>query len=240
MLHMESLESLPDLSCSQKMFVTRFARRTTSTLLSSTRTFATLPPHEVLPMPALSPTMEMGGISRWSIQEGDSISAGDILLEVETDKATVDYEAQDDAFLAKILLPDASSDIAVGTPICVLVEEEADIAAFADYVPEENVSAVPLEMEVSTEVTSTSTPTSAPTPTPSPSPSPTPVATALPKVSAPAPAGAVDSTLSSDRVLYGDGVRRSALSTHLLQEQEKYNTLYGTTLLESKGTSQEQ
>lgn len=61
-----------------------------------------------------------------SIKEGDAIAAGDIIVEIETDKATVDFEAQDDAFLAKILLTDGTSDVAVGTPMAVLVEEEAD------------------------------------------------------------------------------------------------------------------
>ena len=62
------------------------------------------PEHEVIGLPALSPTMEFGGIANWVKKEGESISAGDILVEIETDKATVDFEAQDDAFLAKILV----------------------------------------------------------------------------------------------------------------------------------------
>ena len=78
--------------------------------------------------------MEFGGIARWSKKVGDPIIAGDILVEVETDKATVDFEAQDDAFLAKILINEGTSDLPVGTPIAVLVEEEEDVAAFVDFV----------------------------------------------------------------------------------------------------------
>ena len=111
--------------------------RTSSTFLlrQSSRALSTsYPPHEIVPLPALSPTMEFGGIARWSKKVGDPIIAGDILVEVETDKATVDFEAQDDAFLAKILINEGTSDLPVGTPIAVLVEEEEDVAAFVDFV----------------------------------------------------------------------------------------------------------
>ena len=63
-----------------------------------------LPPHSVLPMPALSPTMTSGNLASWKKAEGDAIAVGDVIAEVETDKATVDYEAQDEGFLAKILM----------------------------------------------------------------------------------------------------------------------------------------
>jgi pyruvate dehydrogenase E2 component (dihydrolipoamide acetyltransferase) len=116
--------------------LSRVLRLRSCPLLSRTFSSQNYPPHEVLPMPALSPTMEIGGIARWSIQEGASFSAGDVMFECETDKATVDYEATDDGFLAKILLLDGSSDVAVGTPLAVTVEEAGDVAAFADYVTE--------------------------------------------------------------------------------------------------------
>lgn len=93
------------------------------------------PAHELLPMPALSPTMEMGTISKWVLKEGDSFGAGSVICSVETDKATMDFEAQDDGILAKILLDGASAvDIPIGSPIAVVVEDEADVAAFADFV----------------------------------------------------------------------------------------------------------
>ena len=68
------------------------------------RCLSTLPPHTLLPMPALSPTMTSGNLATWKFKEGDSFSAGDVLAEVETDKATVDYETVDDGFIAKILV----------------------------------------------------------------------------------------------------------------------------------------
>lgn len=85
-------------------------------------------------MPALSPTMDSGSISKWTLAPGDSFIAGDVLCSIETDKASVDFEAQDDGVLAKILIEPGQQDVAVGTPICVVVEETDHVAAFANYV----------------------------------------------------------------------------------------------------------
>lgn len=92
-------------------------------------------------MPALSPTMEMGTIAKWELQEGESFGPGGVICSVETDKATMDFEAQDDGVLAKILKegPDAV-DVSIGSPIAIVVEDEADVAAFADYVLEEEAA----------------------------------------------------------------------------------------------------
>ena len=78
--------------------------RSTAAVWARAFASAEFPSHEILPLAALSPTMETGGVARWLKEEGDAIKAGDIVLEIETDKATVDFEAQDDAFLAKILV----------------------------------------------------------------------------------------------------------------------------------------
>ena len=86
---------------------------------------AGLPPHQELGMPSLSPTMSMGNILSWKKKEGEAIAAGDVLAEVETDKATMEWEAQDDGFLARVLLPEGSKDIPVGTPLIVIVDDEA-------------------------------------------------------------------------------------------------------------------
>ena len=92
-----------------------------------------LPDHEELSMPALSPTMSQGSIVSWKKKEGDSIQPGDIYCEVETDKATIEWEAQEEGFLAKILYGDGSQGIEVGTPVAVIVENEGDVAAFGNY-----------------------------------------------------------------------------------------------------------
>ncbi|GLB35459.1 putative e3 binding domain containing protein [Lyophyllum shimeji] len=81
-----------------------------------------------LEMPAMSPTMSEGGISSWKKREGEAFSAGDVLLEIETDKATIDVEAQEDGIMGKILLPDGSKNIPVGKVIALLAEEGDDIS----------------------------------------------------------------------------------------------------------------
>lgn len=86
-------------------------------------------------MPGLSPTMTIGNIAKWLKKEGEVVAAGDILADIETDKATIGFDSQEDGYLAKILLPDGTQNIAVGTPICVLVEDEKDVGAFANYQP---------------------------------------------------------------------------------------------------------
>jgi pyruvate dehydrogenase E2 component (dihydrolipoamide acetyltransferase) len=82
-------------------------------------------------MPALSPTMEKGNLAKWLKKEGDKVAAGDILAEIETDKATMEYEAVDDGVMAKILVPEGTADIAVNAPIAVLAAEGEDIKAAA-------------------------------------------------------------------------------------------------------------
>ncbi|KAF2972870.1 hypothetical protein GQX73_g818 [Xylaria multiplex] len=79
-------------------------------------------------MPALSPTMTEGNIATWKVKEGDSFSAGDVLLEIETDKASMDVEAQDDGILMKIMQGDGSKSIQVGTRIGVIAEPGDDIS----------------------------------------------------------------------------------------------------------------
>jgi len=97
-----------------------------------------LPYHIVVGMPALSPTMETGTIASWNVSEGDEFAAGDSLAEIETDKATIDFEAQDDGVVAKILKEAGSSDIAVGVPIMVTVEEKDDVSAFSNFVVDDS------------------------------------------------------------------------------------------------------
>ncbi|KAK4508029.1 hypothetical protein PRZ48_001765 [Zasmidium cellare] len=81
------------------------------------------------PMPALSPTMTEGNIANWKLKEGDSFSAGDVLLEIETDKATMDVEAQDDGILMKITKQDGSKGVKVGERIAVTAEPGDDVSS---------------------------------------------------------------------------------------------------------------
>ncbi|KAI0253823.1 single hybrid motif-containing protein [Lactifluus subvellereus] len=79
-------------------------------------------------MPAMSPTMTEGGIASWKKREGDSFAAGDVLLEIETDKAVIDVEAQEDGIMGKILVQDGQKNIPVGKAIALLAEEGDDIS----------------------------------------------------------------------------------------------------------------
>src|SRR3954468_23757332 len=83
---------------------------------------------EVL-MPALSPTMTEGKIARWIKSEGDTVRAGDILAEIETDKATMEVEAVDEGVLAKIVIPEGTDHVAVNTPIALIAEDGEDVDA---------------------------------------------------------------------------------------------------------------
>ena len=82
-------------------------------------------PTEVL-MPALSPTMEKGNLAKWLKKEGDKIKSGDVIAEIETDKATMEVEAADEGTLGKILVPEGTADVAVNTPIAVILAEGED------------------------------------------------------------------------------------------------------------------
>ncbi|WOK95517.1 dihydrolipoyllysine-residue acetyltransferase [Canna indica] len=95
---------------------------------------AGLPSHVVLEMPALSPTMNQGNIAKWRKKEGDKINVGDVICEIETDKATLEFECLEEGFLARILAPEGSKDVLVGRPIAITVEDPDDIKNIPDDV----------------------------------------------------------------------------------------------------------
>src|SRR5258708_10720459 len=77
-------------------------------------------------MPALSPTMEEGKLAKWHVKEGDAVKAGDILAEIETDKATMEFEAIDEGRIGKILVPEGAEGVKVNVPIAVLETEDGE------------------------------------------------------------------------------------------------------------------
>ena len=91
-------------------------------------------PIQVL-MPALSPTMEKGNLAKWLKKEGDAVKTGDVIAEIETDKATMEVEAIDDGTLGKIFVPEGTNDVAVNTPIAMILAEGEDIAALKEGKP---------------------------------------------------------------------------------------------------------
>ncbi len=112
-------------------------------------------------MPALSPTMEKGNLAKWLKKEGDKVKSGDVIAEIETDKATMEYEAIDDGVLAKIVVPEGTQDVPVNALIAVIASEGEDVKAAAAAAGK-GVTAKPVAVP-----TATATPV-----TPSPQPSP--------------------------------------------------------------------
>jgi pyruvate dehydrogenase E2 component (dihydrolipoamide acetyltransferase) len=89
-------------------------------------------------MPALSPTMEHGNLAKWLKKEGDKVSAGEVIAEIETDKATMEVEAVDEGKIAKILVPSGSKNIAVNSLIAVLLEDDEDASSVKDFIAANN------------------------------------------------------------------------------------------------------
>jgi len=89
-------------------------------------------PIEIL-MPALSPTMEEGTLSKWLVKEGDQVNSGDLLAEIETDKATMEIEAVEEGTIVKLLFPEGSTNVKVNRPIAILLEDGEDISSLNNY-----------------------------------------------------------------------------------------------------------
>ena len=88
-----------------------------------------------LKMPALSPTMEEGTLAKWLVKEGDKVSSGDVLAEIETDKATMEFEAVDEGVIAKILVPEGTDEVKVGAPIAILAQDGEDVSSAGAAAP---------------------------------------------------------------------------------------------------------
>ena len=101
-------------------------------------------PTEIL-MPALSPTMEEGTLAKWLVKEGDTVTAGDVIAEIETDKATMEFEAVDEGIMGKILITEGTEAVKVNTPIAVLVEEGEEVP---DQVRDGGAATQPVEPAV--------------------------------------------------------------------------------------------
>ena len=127
-----------------------------------------------LKMPALSPTMEEGTLAKWLVKEGDEVKSGDILAEIETDKATMEFEAVDEGKIAKILVPEGTDGVKVGAPIAIMAGEgesvDASAVPKADTAPPPPPKAAPEPKADATP--KTAPPTQAPVETPAAPPQP--------------------------------------------------------------------
>src|SRR5881628_3699711 len=117
-----------------------------------------------LKMPALSPTMEEGTLAKWLVKEGDEVKSGDILAEIETDKATMEFEAVDEGKIAKILVAEGTDGVKVGAPIAILAGEGED-ASVAAAAPKADTAA-PAPPKAAPDPKADATPKKAPTPEP--------------------------------------------------------------------------
>jgi pyruvate dehydrogenase E2 component (dihydrolipoamide acetyltransferase) len=157
-----------------------------------------------LKMPALSPTMEEGTLAKWLVKEGDEVKSGDILAEIETDKATMEFEAVDEGKIAKILVPEGTEGVTVGAPIAILAgegEDASDVAAGGS-----NQSA------------SVSKAASAAPRAEAPQPAPAPKKEEAPKAAAPAPAPA-PAAKAQPQPDQGERLKASPLAHRIAEEK---------------------
>ena len=126
-------------------------------------------------MPALSPTMEEGNLAKWLVKEGDKVSAGDVIAEIETDKATMEVEAVDEGIVAKLVVPAGTESVKVNALIAVLAEDGEDVAEAAKAASGDAPAAAP-KAEAAAPVSAPAPVAAAPAATPAPAAAPAPVA----------------------------------------------------------------
>src|SRR4051812_44788090 len=134
-------------------------------------------------MPALSPTMEKGNLAKWLKKEGDKVKSGDVIAEIETDKATMEVEAVDEGTIAKILVPEGTQDVAVNDVIAVLAGDGEDVKSAGAGGAKPTASSAPPKAEAPVAAkpapaATSSTPPAAKAPAPPPATAPTQAAAA--------------------------------------------------------------
>ncbi|XP_058451297.1 dihydrolipoyllysine-residue acetyltransferase component of pyruvate dehydrogenase complex, mitochondrial isoform X2 [Malaya genurostris] len=133
-LSCESIRKSNLLKNSQQWSLTKGQRIVSVCQINLVRGYCSnYPAHSKVLLPALSPTMELGTIVSWEKKEGDKLNEGDLLAEIETDKATMGFETPEEGYLAKIIVPAGQKDVPIGKLVCIIVENEADVAAFKDF-----------------------------------------------------------------------------------------------------------
>ncbi|XP_050470624.1 dihydrolipoyllysine-residue acetyltransferase component of pyruvate dehydrogenase complex, mitochondrial [Bombus huntii] len=180
------------------------------------RYYADYPDHVKVQLPALSPTMETGTIVNWHKKEGDKLNEGDLLAEIETDKATMGFETPEEGYLAKIIVAAGTKNVAIGKLVCIIVPDESSVAAFKDFKDD-----TPATTASATLTSSVPTPSTSPPSTPPPSPV-TPPAPAAPSAPKPLP------TASGERIYISPLAKRLATEKGLALEGLRGSGLYGS------------
>merc|ERR1719219_2888943 len=176
----------------------------TTSAQTQIRCFSSHPPHVKVTLPALSPTMEMGSIVTWEKKEGDKVSEGELLCEIETDKATMGFETPEEGYLAKIFIEAGTRDIPIGKLLCIIVEEQEDVAKFADF--DASSAAAPAAAPAPAPAAA------APAPPPPPPPASTPTAAPVQR-SAPVAGGKVFASPAAKRVATEKGIDLSQIKS---------------------------
>lgn len=195
---------------------------------------------QVVTMPALSPTMTSGKIAKWTKKEGDKVTSGETIGEVETDKASVDFVFQDEGYIAKFLVKEGAEDVPVGSPVCIVVDEASEIAA-AQAAPAPVASptkpapapvpATPAATPKSTAAPQVPSPVkvvasapvaAAPAPAPAPAAKPAPVVAA---VSAAASSSGGGDYLAFER--WGSSLARASMGAGVARAQRAYTDVFG-------------
>ncbi|KAH0567136.1 dihydrolipoyllysine-residue acetyltransferase component of pyruvate dehydrogenase complex, mitochondrial [Cotesia glomerata] len=172
------------------------------------RYYADYPDHIKVALPALSPTMETGTIISWQKKEGDKLNEGDLLAEIETDKATMGFETPEEGYLAKIIQPAGAKNIGIGSLVCIIVSDEGSVAAFKDFKDDGSAAPAPKAAPA------------AAAPPPPPPPKATPKAAAPPPPSIPTTAG--------DRVFASPLAKRLAAEQGLSFQGLRGTGLFGS------------
>jgi pyruvate dehydrogenase E2 component (dihydrolipoamide acetyltransferase) len=168
-------------------------------------------------MPALSPTMEKGNLAKWLKKEGEAVNTGDVIAEIETDKATMEYEAVDDGVLAKIVVPEGTHDVPVNQLIAVLAQEGEDVKAAAATAAAAGKSA-PAAKAPSAAVSRPASQTVSPTGTQAEAPSPPAAPPSAPRAAPKAPEEGVKTNGHGARPTGTDRIFSSPLARRLAKD----------------------
>ncbi|KAH6935013.1 hypothetical protein HPB50_002962 [Hyalomma asiaticum] len=175
---------------------------------------ADLPKHLRVQLPALSPTMEMGTIVSWEKKEGDKLGEGDLLCEIETDKATMGFETPEEGYLAKIIIPAGTKDVPLGKLLCILVYNEEDVAAFKNFVDDGSAAPPPPKAAAAPP------PAAAPTPAAAPPPPAPPMPAAPAAAPTTGPGGRLFASPLAKRLATEQGINLATIAKRLLQSKQ--------------------
>lgn len=201
--------------CLQRLQVHNTLRVTVTPWKQQFRFYADYPDHIKVQLPALSPTMETGTIISWQKKEGEKLNEGDLLAEIETDKATMGFETPEEGYLAKILVPAGTKNVAIGKLVCIIVADEASVAAFKDFKDDSPAAPAP----------AAAAPPAAAPPAPA-APKPSAPAASAPPAAPRAPSMA--SPAAGDRIYASPLARRLAAEKGLSLEGCKGTGLFGS------------